>query len=46
VVTSAHPDLVTSATDAARQWRFEPTRLWGTPVEVGITITFNFRAQR
>jgi TonB family protein len=42
VVTPAHPDLVTAALDAARQWRFEPTRLWGTPVEVGIRMTFNF----
>jgi TonB family protein len=46
VVASAHPDLVTAATDAARQWRFEPTRLWGTPVEVPMKMTFNFRAQK
>ena len=46
VVTPAHQDLVSAATDAARQWRFEPTRLWGTPVEVPIKMTFNFRAQR
>lgn len=46
VVTAAHPDLATAAADAARQWRFEPTRLWGTPVEIPMKMTFNFRAQR
>ena len=44
VITAAHPDLVSASIDAARQWRFEPTRLWGTPVEVPIKMTFNFRA--
>jgi TonB family protein len=46
VVTPAHEDLVTAAIEAARQWKFEPTRLWGTPVEVGMKMTFNFRAQK
>jgi TonB family protein len=46
VVTPAHADLVNAAIEAAQQWKFEPTRLWGTPVEVGINMTFNFRAQK
>ena len=46
VITPAHADLVSAAIDAARQWRFEPTRLWGTPVEVGMKMTFNFRAPK
>jgi TonB family protein len=45
VGTPAHADLVSAALEAARQWRFEPTRLWGAPVEVPITMTFNFRRQ-
>jgi TonB family protein len=46
VVTPAHQDLVNAAIAAARQWRFEPTRLWGSPVEVSMKMTFNFRAHR
>jgi TonB family protein len=42
VVESAHEELVNAARDAASQWRFEPTRLWGTPVETTMTMTFNF----
>jgi outer membrane biosynthesis protein TonB len=32
---------MTAAMEAVRQWRFEPTRLWGSPVAVLITVTFN-----
>jgi TonB family protein len=36
-------DLAAAATDAVRQWRYEPTLLNGQPVEVVTTITVNFR---
>jgi TonB family protein len=37
------PDLLVPASvEAARQWRFSPTLLSGTPVKVIGTITFNF----
>lgn len=42
VIESAHEELVNAARDAASQWRFEPTRLWGNPVETTMTMTFNF----
>ena len=45
VVDAAHQDLVKPARDAASQWQFEPTRLWGTPVDVLMTMTFNFQRQ-
>lgn len=34
--------LVTAATDAVRQWRWEPTLLNGVPVEVMVDIDINF----
>lgn len=40
---SGHPLLVPSAVEAARQWRFAPTLLNGTPVRVTGIITFVFR---
>ena len=30
---------------AVNQWQFTPTRLGGVPIETGIKITVNFRAQ-
>lgn len=39
------PDLVQSAMDAVRQWRYTPTLLNGVPVEVQTTVTVNFRLQ-
>jgi len=45
VVSSAHDELTRAARDAASQWRFEPTRLWGTPTETRMTMTFNFQRQ-
>ena len=42
VIEPAQEELVNSAREAASQWRFEPTRLWGTPVETTMTMTFNF----
>lgn len=42
-VVSGHPLLVSSARDAARGWRFEPTFLNGVPVRVTGVITFVFK---
>lgn len=40
---SGHPLLQQSAVQAARGWKFKPTRLSGAPVKVIGTITFNFK---
>ncbi len=37
-----HPDFVTSALDAVRQWQYSPTLLNGVPVEVVMNVTLNF----
>jgi TonB family protein len=37
-----HPDLMQAATEAVRQWQWEPTYLNGEPVEVITMITINF----
>lgn len=37
-----HPDLALAAADAVRQWRFAPTLLNGTPVEVRMKVTITF----
>ena len=42
---SGHPLLQQSAVSAARQARFSPTKLAGTPVKVTGVITYNFVAQ-
>ncbi|HEX2521877.1 MAG TPA: energy transducer TonB, partial [Terriglobia bacterium] len=39
----ADPDLVSSAVDAVKNWRYEPTLLNGQPIEIVTTITVNFR---
>jgi TonB family protein len=39
-----HPELAQAAVEAVRQWRFEPTRLHGTPVETRITVRVSFKA--
>ncbi|MDZ4798163.1 MAG: energy transducer TonB, partial [Bryobacteraceae bacterium] len=41
-LVSGHPLLVPSATDAVRQWRYQPTLLNGEPVEVVTQIDVNF----
>jgi periplasmic protein TonB len=41
-VISGHPILANSALQAVRQWRYQPTRLNGEPVEVETFITVNF----
>jgi TonB family protein len=42
VVLSGHPLLVQSAIDALRSWRFKPTMLGDTPVEVETVATIAF----
>lgn len=42
---SGHPLLVSAAVEAAREWRFEPTLLNGSPVRVSGVIVFNFTMQ-
>lgn len=37
-----HPDFAIAAVDAVRQWRFSPTLLNGTPVEVVMTVSVKF----
>ncbi len=39
---SGDPLLVNAATDAVRQWRFQPHRVQGRPVEFETRITVNF----
>jgi TonB family protein len=39
----ADPDLVSSAVEAVKNWRYEPTLLNGQPIEIVTTITVNFR---
>jgi TonB family protein len=38
-----HPAFAIAAVDAVRQWRFSPTLLNGTPVEVVMTVTVSFK---
>jgi protein TonB len=42
-VISGHPLLKDAAVQAALGWKFQPTKLSGTPVKVIGTITFNFQ---
>ena len=41
-LVSGHPLMVPSATEAVRQWRYQPTLLNGQPVEVVTQIDVNF----
>ena len=41
-VISGHPMLVQAALEAVRQWRYKPTLLNGSPVDVITTIDVNF----
>ena len=43
VSAQVHPDFAIAAADAVRQWRFSPTLLNGTPVEVMMTVTVAFK---
>ena len=42
LTVEAHPDLAQAAVDAVRQWRFEPTLLNGSPVEIVMTVSVDF----
>jgi TonB family protein len=42
LTVEAHPDLAQAAVDAVRQWRYEPTLLNGSPVEVLMAVTVDF----
>jgi len=42
-VLRGHPLLDSSALEAVRQWRYEPTRLNGTAVPVVMTVTVTFQ---
>lgn len=43
---TGHPLLRDAAVDAAKGWKWNPTKLSGTPVKVIGTITFNFTLTR
>jgi len=43
-VIHGHPLLASAAMDAVKQWRYQPYKLNGEPVEVETFITVNFRA--
>ncbi|HXX18672.1 MAG TPA: TonB family protein [Candidatus Acidoferrum sp.] len=44
-VISGNPILVRAAVEAVQQWRYQPTRLSGKPVEVETVITVQFQMQ-
>ncbi len=46
VLSSPDEELSRSAMDAVRQWRYEPTRLNGNPIEVVTEIAVRFRLER
>ncbi len=39
---SGHPALRTAAVDAAREWVYKPTTLFGVPIKVETVLTFTF----
>jgi len=41
-VVRGHPMLVPASIDAVRQWKYRPTLLNGTPVEVATEVTLKF----
>ena len=43
VEREAHPDLASAAVAAVREWKYSETLLNCQPVEVGMTITVNFK---
>ena len=42
ISAQVHPDFAIAAADAVRQWRFSPTLLNGSPVDVVMTVTVQF----
>jgi len=45
-VVSGNPILATAAVAAVKQWRYQPTRLSGQPVEVETVITVQFQMEQ
>jgi TonB family protein len=45
VSADVHPDFAIAAADAVRQWKFTPTLLNGTPVEVVMTVKVEFHLE-
>jgi TonB family protein len=45
MIRTLDPGLDMAAVDAAKQWRFEPGRLAGAPVDVFVTLMLDFRIQ-
>jgi TonB family protein len=45
VMSGAHPLLAAEAENAVRQWRYQPSRLNGEPVEIVTTLEVDFRLQ-
>jgi TonB family protein len=43
---TVHPELALAAVDAVRQWRFEPTLLNGSPVDIAMSTTVTFTLAR
>jgi protein TonB len=41
-----HPDLGRAASDAVKQWRFEPTTLNGEAVEVAMNVAMTFELEK
>ena len=46
VVSAAHPDLGTAATEAVRQWEFDSTLLNCVPVDVKMNVRINFELEK
>lgn len=44
-VMSGNPTLAAAAVAAVRQWRYQPTRLSGKPIEVKTVVTVQFQMQ-
>ena len=44
-VSAASPEMERAASTAVSQWQFTPTFLNCEPIEVGMTVTANFRSQ-
>jgi periplasmic protein TonB len=42
-ISVADSDFQASATNAARQWKFEPAKMQGKPVGVSVVIPFHFK---
>jgi TonB family protein len=42
VLSPASPELAAAARNAVREWRYEPTRLHGVPIETPMLVTIEF----